>query len=294
MKFHRVYVEVTNICGLSCSFCPPKHQSTETMTNIFFENVLQQLRAYTDEIALHVMGDPMVLSDLNTYLDAAKRQNMRVVITTSGFYMDSKRAQTLFHPAVKQVNISLNSFNKNTTSRSLREYLEPILVFCEEKIDRGSDFFVNLRLWNLDEAGYEADYNRELFTIFEQRFAFPSGSIQERASGLRQGVRLASKVLLHFDRYFEWPSLDLPVIGDGFCHGLSSQIAILSDGRVVPCCLDAEGYIELGNIKETNLDKILSSKRAVAIREGFSSGKAVEELCQKCSYKERFKGKERS
>lgn len=289
MKFFRAYVEVTNICGLACSFCPPKSQPTVTMEPLFFESVLQQLKPYTDEIALHVMGDPMVLSNLGLYLDIAGGLGFKVMITTSGFYLDDDRRRRLFHPAVRQVNVSLNSFNKNSVSRSFEEYLKPILQLCDEKLSRDGDFFINLRLWNLDEAQSETAFNETLFERLENHFGLGRGYIASHSSGERQGIRLASRILLHFDRYFEWPSLHNPVVGDGYCHGLSRQIAILADGRVVPCCLDGEGIIDLGNLHETNLGKILLSKRSTSIIEGFSNSLAIEELCQKCSYKERFR-----
>lgn len=286
MKYHRAYVEITNICGLACSFCPPKEQPTLTMSLNFFDLVLTQLREYTDEIALHVMGDSMVLANLTEYLDCAHKHGFKVMITTSGFYLDEMRRSTLFHSCVRQVNISLNSFNKNSVARSFETYMEPILKLCDEKLSRQSDMFMNLRLWNLDEQQSESDFNGQLFTVLEKHFNIEP--IINSISGDRQSLRLASKILLHFDRYFQWPALNNEVFGDGYCHGLSKQIAILADGRVVPCCLDGEGIIELGNLHATNLGKILTSERSIAIVEGFKKGIAVEELCQKCSYKKRF------
>lgn len=253
-----------------------------------YERVLDELRPYTDELALHVMGDPMVLSNLEEYLDRAHTLGFRVMITTSGFYLDDERRQMLFHPTIRQVNVSLNSFNKNSVARSFKEYLSAILALCDEKLSRSGEFFINLRLWNLDDVASEAAFNEKLFSILESHFGLESGSIRAQADGTRQSIRLASKILLHFDRYFEWPSLENPVVGNGTCHGLSAQIAVLSDGRVIPCCLDGEGIVELGNLRETNLDKILSSERSEAIVRGFARGIAVEELCQKCRYKERF------
>lgn len=292
MKFHRAYVEVTNVCGLACSFCPPKLQPTTTMSLSFFESILKQLREYTDEIALHVMGDPMVLSNLGEYLELAHRAGFKVMITTSGFYLDEARREALFHPSLRQINISLNSFNKNSVSRTFESYMEPILQLCDEKLSRHEDFFINLRLWNLDEARSEKHFNEKLFTLLENHFSLEKGTITSPVSSERQSLRLAPKILLHFDRYFEWPSLNNPTRGNGYCHGLSKQIAILADGRVVPCCLDGEGIMELGNLHTINLGKILASKRSSEITEGFAKGICTEELCQKCSYKERFNGKE--
>lgn len=288
MKFSRAYVEITNICGLSCSFCPPKPKPTQTMELPFFKTVLNELKPYTDEIALHVMGDPMVLSNVRDYLDSAYVLGFKVMITTSGFYLDPLRREALFHPALRQLNISLNSFNKNSVSRTFEAYIESILALCDEKLSREVEFFINLRLWNLDDIYSESRFNERLFALLENHFSLEHGMIALQINGERQSIRLASKILLHFDRYFEWPNLDNDTLTDGYCQGLGKQIAILSDGRVVPCCLDSDGIIELGNLRETNLGKILSSERAVSIRDGFSRGKCVEELCQKCRYKERF------
>lgn len=288
MKFHRAYIEITNVCGLACTFCPPKSQSTQTMSLPFFESILLQLREYTRDIALHVMGDPMVLSNLDDYLEVAHRLGFTVMITTSGFYLDEPRRGMLFHASIKQVNVSLNSFNKNSVSRSFEAYMENILALCDEKLGQSREFFINLRLWNLDEACSEELFNGHLFSLLENHFALEEGMIRRCLSGERQSLRLASKILLHFDRYFEWPTLHNEVAGDGYCHGLSKQIAVLADGRVVPCCLDCDGIIELGNLHETNLGKILASQRACAIVDGFKEAKAVEDLCQKCSYKKRF------
>lgn len=252
----------------------------------FFEQVLKELKPYTDEVALHVMGDPMVLSNLTLYLDVAHQMGMKVMITTSGFYLDEVRRSALFHPSLRQINISLNSFNKNSVARTFESYMKPILALCDEKLQSQSDFFINLRLWNLDEAHSESNFNEPLFSLLENHFNIDS--IITQMNGDRQSIRLASKILLHFDRYFQWPSLENEVVGDGYCHGLSKQIAILADGRVVPCCLDGEGIMTLGNLQVTNLGKILSTKRSCDIIDGFSRGICSEELCQKCSYKERF------
>ena len=288
MKFHRAYIEITNVCGLACSFCPPKDQPTQTMSLSFFESILLQLQEYTHDIALHVMGDPMVLSNLSDYLDVAHALGFSVMITTSGFYLDEPRRTMLFHPCIKQVNVSLNSFNKNSVSRSFDAYMENVLALCDEKLVKMYDFFINLRLWNLDDSGSEEEFNEQLFMRLEHHFMLDEGLIRESMSGQRQSLRVASKTLLHFDRYFQWPALSNEISGDGYCHGLSKQIAVLADGRVVPCCLDGEGIIELGNLHTTNLGKILESKRARSITAGFQEGKAIEELCQKCSYKKRF------
>lgn len=253
----------------------------------FFESIIVQAKSYTKEIACHVVGDPLTQPNLRAYLDILHKHGLRAMLTTSGYFLKKHSYETLFHPCVKQINISLNSFNKNDTSLTFEQYLTPILALCEAKVEQAEEVFINLRVWNLDEAVSERTFNTVLFerlsTFFDATLSLEA-IYKERP----KNIRLASKVLVHFDSYFEWPSLKNNTYGDGTCQGLSSHVAILASGKVVPCCLDCDGVIELGDLHEARLETILNSKRAVGMVDGFSKGKATEELCQKCSYKERF------
>jgi len=287
VKFYRAYVEITNVCGLSCAFCPTKELLSTQMDLEFFESIILQLKPYTREIACHVVGDPLTLSNLSEYLDIVHRHGMKAMLTTSGYFLRKHRYETLFHPAVKQINISLNSYNRNDTALTFEQYMTPVLDLCRAKLEREEELFINLRVWNLDEMMSERAFNETLFEKLSEVFAVPL-DLETIYSEKPKSIRLENKILVHFDTYFEWPSLGNKVYGDGTCQGLQSHIAILASGKVVPCCLDCDGIIELGDLKEKNLQEILSNSRTRNMIKGFREGKAVEELCRKCSYKERF------
>jgi radical SAM protein with 4Fe4S-binding SPASM domain len=285
--FHKIYIEITNECGLSCSFCPNGKLPANKMSLELFEKIVAEASEYTKLIACHVMGDPLTVNNLSQYLDVIEKYGLQAELTTSGYFIRKQDVKTLLRSCVKQINISLNSYNKNSSSITLEQYLKPILELCGEKQRLNRELFINLRLWNLDELMSERDFNSEIFKRFSQHFGIEL-DIEDIYKSRPKSIRLEYKTLLHFDNYFEWPSLDNRVYGDGTCHGLSSHIAILSSGRVVPCCLDGEGIINLGDLNSESLRTILNSKRAVAIKESFQKGIAKEELCQKCSYKSRF------
>ncbi|PTB88166.1 radical SAM protein [cyanobacterium G8-9] len=287
MKFYRIYIELTNVCGLSCSFCPTKELPSKEMDLDFFESVIKQAKNYTKEIACHVVGDPLTQSNLHDYLDIIHKYGLKAMLTTSGYFLKKHSYDTLFHPCVKQINISLNSFNKNDTTLTFEQYITPVLALCEAKLQREEELFINLRVWNLDEMMSERSFNHTLFSKLSEIFDTPL-SLDRIYNEKPKSIRLASKILVHFDNYFEWPSLKNKNYGDGTCQGLQSHVAILASGKVVPCCLDCDGIIELGDLHENTLKEIVTSKRASAMIRGFKEGKAVEELCQKCSYKDRF------
>jgi radical SAM protein with 4Fe4S-binding SPASM domain len=287
MKFYRIYIELTNVCGLRCSFCPTKELPNTTMDLEFFESVIKEAKGFTREIACHVVGDPLTLPNLEKYLDIIHKHKMKAMLTTSGYFMKKHTFETLFHPAVKQINVSLNALNKNDTSISFEQYIQPILNLCHEKVKQKKELFINLRMWNLDEIMSEEKFNQELFELLEKEFdvILDLKSLDPKE---KKSIRLDNKVLLHFDNYFEWPSLSNQNYGHGTCQGLDSHIGILANGDVIPCCLDNDAVMKLGNIKEKMLKEIVHGKRATDMREGFKVGHCSEEMCLKCSYKDRF------
>ena len=287
MKFYRIYIEITNVCGLKCSFCPTSREVPKIMPLDRFDSIIKQASKYTKEIACHIMGDPLTLNNLKEYIDIIERYNLKAILTTSGYFINKQPLDTLLHNGVKQINISLNSYNKNDSSITMEQYLRAIITLCREKLKADANLFINLRLWNLDEDMSEKEFNIELFRELSKEFKIEY-TIDEVYKNRPKNIRLDNKILLHFDNYFEWPSLDNPIYGDGKCLGLKSHIGILVDGRVIPCCLDSRGEITLGDLNSDSLDNILKADRAISIINGFKSGIAVEELCQRCSYKDRF------
>jgi radical SAM protein with 4Fe4S-binding SPASM domain len=282
-KFHKVYIELTNICGLSCSFCPTKNIQTNTLGLIDFENILKQIKPYTSNIAFHVFGDPLTLSNLKDYLDISLKYSIKVHITTTGYYLNRFDLSIFLHKAIKQINFSLNSYNKNDMNLTLNEYLKPMFDLCRLKLQNKVHNFINFRLWNIDNQDSEKQFNYKIFDLLSKEFEIDLTNIK-----YEKPIRLENQILIDFDKYFKWPSLDDTNITNNYCHGLSSQIAILANGTVVPCCLDSFGVIDLGNILNTPIKQILYSKRSLAIVDGFKKNIAVEELCKKCTFKNRF------
>ena len=98
-----------------------------------------------------------------------------------------------------------------------------------------------------------------------------------------------NKLFFKINKEFTWPSLNNNVnCKQGFCYGLKTHIGILSDGTVVPCCLDAEGIIKLGNIFEENLESILKNERTQNMINNFRNNNRIEELCKHCDFKNLF------
>ncbi|MDE5603579.1 MAG: SPASM domain-containing protein [Helicobacter sp.] len=278
-KFEKIFIEITNFCGLDCSFCTPKKQAKVIMPIEEFEKIAQRISPYTNLCALHILGDPLSLKNLSQYLQIAQFYNLKLEITSSGFYLEDKIDLLLNTPCIHQINISLISALYQNKVINFEEYFQPILRLCNTHQKLKSEKFINLRLWNLDRNFNPPTLNTEIYNLLKRYFVFQNISVFK--------IRLNYKIFLHQARRFEWANVDSTILHrKGFCYGGIKQLGILCDGRVVPCCFDTRGDINLGNILEESLEKILSKPRRKALVQGFKNNELVESLCQSCSYPE--------
>ena len=291
-KFKKVHIEITNICNLKCTFCPPKILPNGTMSLEKFDDINAQLKPYTKELAYHIVGDPLVLSNLSEYLNVSLKHELKVNITTTANNINEKHYKALMNPTIKQINFSINSYNANSHKKTLDEYLNPILDFVKFAQEQKHEYFINFRIWNLDEEKSAKEFNTKVFDKINETFN-TNINIEEVYKERPKNIRIDRKIFFNFDEYFNWPSLQNEVVSTkGFCYGLDSHFGILTSGDVVPCCLDQNACINLGNTNNTQISDILNSNRVKAIQNGFRRNEVVEELCQKCEYRTRFDKKE--
>ena len=283
-----MHIEITNICNLKCTFCPPKILPNGTMSLEKFDDLNFQLKPYTKELAYHMVGDPLVLSNLNEYLNISLKHDLKVNITTKANNINEKHYTALMNPTIKQINFSINSYNANSHKKSLDEYLNPILDFVKFAQEQKHEYFINFRIWNLDEEKSAKEFNKKVFDKINETFN-TNIDLENVYKERPKNIRIDRKIFFNFDEYFNWPSLENEIVSsNGFCYGLDSHFGILTSGDVVPCCLDQNACINLGNTNTTQISDILNSNRVKAIQNGFRKNIVVEELCQKCEYRTRF------
>ena len=275
--FKRVYVEITNVCNLSCSFCPGTGRPARFLAPAEFRILAERLRGHTEYLYLHVMGEPLLHPQLEELLAVARELGFRVCVTTNGTLLP-RRGQAL--SGVHKVSVSLHSFEGNGRQDAAAPYLEGVWQAAQRLSSRG--VLCALRLWN---GGGLDRRNGEILTFLSEKLGRDVTALPTDRLGNR---RLGEGLFLEPGERFDWPDPAAPDSGTEFCHGLRSQIAVLCDGTVVPCCLDSEGRLALGNLHRQELAEILASPRATAMATGFSRRQPSEELCRRCGYAARF------
>ncbi len=273
--YSRVYVEITNICNMACSFCHGHSRAPRRMSMDEFSRVLDALEGQTKYVYYHLMGEPLTHPDLPDMIELATARDFRSIITTNGTLLP-RRGQALIDAKPHKVSISLHSFEEGGDD-AFYSYLQGVADFADKAAAAG--IIVVFRLWN---KGCDGGRNAMIEAFLREKL--PGDWTQNV-----RGVRIREKLHLEWGDRFAWPDKDAPDGGNAvYCYGLGDHFGILCDGTVVPCCLDSDGVIALGNVFREPLADILTSPRATAMVEGFRRRCVTESLCRRCGYARRF------
>lgn len=265
-RFKKIYIEVTNICNLNCLFCPGNKRDKKFMNINDFKIILDKIKDYTNYVYFHLMGEPLMHPEINTLINIASL-DFKVNITTNGYMIDRIKN----NKNIRQVNISLQSFDSKNNI-SLNEYMLNIFKSVDNLLESGT--IVNYRLWVFK------DINKEIIEKIEKYYNVK----------INGNTKIKERLFIDFSDSFIWPDINNSYYNEeGSCLGLIKQLGILVDGSVVPCCLDYNGNLTLGNIFKDNLEEILESSLAKEMVAGFRENKKVEEMCRHCNFYQKKK-----
>lgn len=260
MKFNKIYIEITNKCNLNCKFCIKNNRPKEVLSFDNFKLIINKIKGYTEYIYLHIMGEPLLNPYINQMIKYANDNNIKVNITTNGYLIN-----TLKNVDIRQINISLHSFNK-IYNKNLENYLNDIFDF----ILKHPKTYISLRMWA------NSAYKNNIIKILEQKY---------KATINCNKVKLSHNIFYEEEQEFIWPSLTNNIYNEcGTCKALKTHIGILVNGDIVPCCLDSNGSIILGNIFKNSLADIIESTKYKDMLNGFNNNYKLEVLCKKCNF----------
>ena len=280
--FKKIYIEITNICNLNCKFCPETKRIKRNMSLEEFTKIINKVKGYINLVYLHVKGEPLLNENLPLFLDVLENNNILCNITTNGILLKSKIDIINRSKAVRQVNVSLHSAIQNNLD--VDKYMDNIL----NAIDKLNNKIISLRLWNLKDIK-DNDLNDKIINKLSTYYKIDNlkEKLKENTS-----IKVKDNVYINQDTEFIWPDINNKEINkEGRCLALKDQIAILVDGTVVPCCLDNNGDIPLGNIFTESLEDILNKDLTKKIRNGFADKKIVCKLCKTCGFLKRLEDK---
>ena len=260
-RFKKIYVEISNVCNLNCDFCVKTNRKKRSLSLDEFKIILNKVKPYTKYLYFHVLGEPLLHPNINDFIDEASK-DFHINITTNGYLINNINT-----PNIRQINISLHSFDE-VYNKPLDTYLNDLYTLA---INNSSKTYISFRLWT------NTKYTDKIIEFFENKFHL---NIKKN-----ENIKLAQNIYLNFGKEFIWPDNATKEINtDNTCYALTDQLAILSDGTITACCLDASGKINLGNIFSNSLEDVFNNKLFNEMLTGFKNKKRIHPLCKKCNF----------
>lgn len=264
-RLKKIYIEITNKCNLNCTFCIQNKRDAKYISIDEFKIILNKIEDYTDYLYFHILGEPLLHPNINELINIASTK-FNINITTNGYLITKLKN----NKNIRQLNISLHSYDTKY-NKELNKYLNDIF----NTIDTLDNTYISLRLWVKNK------YNNDIIDYINNRY---NTNIKYDV----ENYAINKHIFINNFHEFIWPDLNNNYYNEnGTCYALKDHIGILSNGTIIPCCLDSKGIINLGNIYSDNLDEILNSKRVINMLAGFKCNKKNEELCKHCSFIQR-------
>jgi len=280
--FKKIYIEITNICNLKCKFCPETIRKKQSMDIEKFEEIIKKIHNHTQLVCLHVKGEPLLHNQLEEILKILEKYNLKANITTNGTLIKDKLEILKNSKSVRQINFSIHSILQNGVLND--QYLKDIF----ESAQQLENIIISYRLWNLQNINNN-NVNDEIIRIMEKYY-----NIKNLKQKLIENefFKIKENIFINQDIEFVWPNINFEkIIEKGRCLALKEQVAILVDGTVVPCCLDNDGVIKLGNIFKESMSEILEKPFSIEIKKNFENGVITCELCRTCGFLKRLENK---
>ncbi len=272
--YKKIYIEITNICNLNCSFCSKTKRQKNFMSLEEFKTILEKIKEDTDYIYLHVKGEPLLHPQIIDFIKEAEKYHLKVNLTTNGTLFQEHAKELGSCKNLNKINFSLHSENQDPN------YLDHIFNSIQYLSPKTT---VVYRLWTL--KNHELDEkSTKIVDKMKEYYQLSKETVDKIKK--ENNIKIYPQIYVDKDNEFEWPTINSHK-SCGYCYALKTHIAILVDGTVVPCCLDGDGIIKLGNIYQQSLREIIQSEKYRNLKKSFQDRKPIEALCMSCTYKEK-------
>lgn len=283
--YRHAYLELTNCCNFNCSFCPPVTRPRQFVETKHAIRWIDQIAELSDGIYWHVQGEPLLHPDFTFLAHHAASRGLQVKLTTNGSKI-CEFSEQLLSGDFTQINFSMQALGELTPENRQR-IEQDIFHFTEQALTQRPELFINYRWWQ--NAKPDVSRAARYFNLPPDEWRAPSG---------RHSKKISGRLYASYASCFEWPdgtdfheqsgNDSTPGPKQGSCRGLIDQFAILCDGRVTACCLDASGALTLGSAHTSTIRELLESQKATWLAEGFRRREMRHPVCQKCGFATRF------
>jgi MoaA/NifB/PqqE/SkfB family radical SAM enzyme len=236
------WLDIHRGCNLKCIMCPQSKglkARPACMSLEMFRSIIDDVCETRPLVRLYMAGEPLLHEGLFEMIEYAGARNCQTAVHTNASLLTPEISEKLLSS-----RLTFLSFSFDGCSAQVYEQLRPPAKF--EQVESNIRQYLDLRRQGGGGGPYTAI---EIIRMRETDGLLQDFADRWKMSGVDE-VRIAE--------YMTWHGLvdDRRVAGACNCPGYNPCAApfqhgcILSDGTVVPCCLDVDGEMPLGNVAD--------------------------------------------
>lgn len=309
-----LFIEITNNCNFNCTFCPNSIMKRDRglMESELFFKIIDEIyeKKMSANVHFHLMGEPFLHPKVGEFIKYCGEKEVNIGLISNISLLEKVNIKEILK-FVGHLEISLQSFDdesfasRKATRLTFEEYITSIKNLIEMKLSAKSKTVLNITMIensknsvkNFKDDSKFIDSNKrlqyffdthwhEFFVHMEQKYGTPYTKIDNLNfknfnHEFLPGVIFNTRCVITWGNTMCKTNKIIPAIR-AKCNALHQQLGILWNGDVVPCCLDYDGNVKLGNVQNQSLEDVINSEYYKSMKASFKTGKLLHTYCKKC------------
>lgn len=274
------WFDIIRVCNLKCVMCPQSKglkPLRERMPVDMFRSVIDDICENRPLVKLYLSGEPLFHEGLSEMIEYAAIKGCRTMIHTNATALTKETAERVLSSP-----LTFLCFSFDGCSPTVYERLRPPAHF--EHVKSNIEQYLILRQ---ERGGAGPRTTIEIIYMKDTAELVEGFAAEWRGKGVDD---------IHVAQYTTWHGLvenRRIQTGDatpGYkpCAAPFSHGCILADGTVVPCCLDVNGRMPMGNVGTSRFREIWAGSEYRQLRLGMLTGTFTPDcICDRCDNTER-------
>lgn len=263
-----VRIENTNRCNARCIICPREKMTRPqvTMSQEHFENLVDQsVELGAKTISIFGYGEPLLDKGIASKVRVCTDKGLETFLTTNAALLTDGTTKELIKAGLRHIRFSAHGFNDSY------EY-----VHWGLKWRRVSSNIANFISINDKEYGHSVTVSLSVIPMFAEPLSRIRSYWEKQVDYLEvwrphnwvDGRSYRGLTVMRLKKTCGRPA--------------SGPIQIQADGKMIVCCFDYNGKLEIGDTNFKNIKEILEDKELKYIRKSHETGQIENLICNTC------------
>lgn len=275
-------IEPSSVCQLSCPECICGQgkliRNCSFIDVSAFEKIINQIKQKSSIVNLFFQGEPFLHPQIIELIKISKNAGLVTVISTNAQMIDKKMAADIVQSGLDMLIVSVDgasqeTYEKYRKSGDFCKLQTAISALNDSKIQLNSHISLIAQCLVTKDTEQEIEKIRNWSRNNGFTFILKSLQVYHREN--------KNELLPISEKHNRYSSKNQQTNN---CTRLWTHMLILTDGRVVPCCMDKNADFSIGSTYSNTIQEVIKANNRKAFIYKVLKDKNKVELCNNCPF----------